>query len=141
MYTFPIARAKERSGEEEWDKIREKEFRRTPGPRVANGTRASTLVRGKNLGGMHYDVPFLKFLCAHTVRRLVNFVTKIYCGLQQRGHTQPLKKKLNLHILARTTKAVRRLCLAAVTVRAYSTDRTYRIVCNGKLTWITVNVY
>lgn len=105
------------------------------------GTRALTLVHAKNLGGMHYDVPFLKFLSAHTVRRLVNFATKIYYGLQQRGHTQPLKKKLNLHILARTTKTVRRLCLAAVTVRAHGKDRTYRVVCNGKLTWITVNVY
>lgn len=31
---------KERSREKEWDKIRVKEFCRTPGPRVANGTRA-----------------------------------------------------------------------------------------------------
>lgn len=56
------------------------------------GTRAPTLVHGKNLGGMHCDVPFLKFLSTNTIRRLVNFATKIYYGLQQRGHTQPLKK-------------------------------------------------
>jgi len=107
------------------------------------GTRGPhTSTRGKNLGGTHYDVPFLKFLPAYTLERLVNFATKIYYGLQQRGHTQPLKKILNLHILARTTKTVRRLCLAAVTVRVYSKRTcTYGVVCNGKLTWITVNVY
>lgn len=39
------------------------------------GTRASTLVHGKNLGGMHYDSE----ISLRIVGRLVNF---IYYGLQ-----------------------------------------------------------
>lgn len=97
----------------------------SPCPEAKNSaSMARVLARiGASSGGTHCESAIRNFSPnMHSVRRLVNFATKIYYGLLQRGHTQPLEKKLNLHILTRTAKRVR---LAAVTVQAHSEDRTY----------------
>lgn len=48
--------------------------------------------RGKNLGGMRYDMP-IEISYPYVLRRtvLVNFVTKIYYGPRLRGHATALK--------------------------------------------------